>query len=130
MALYNLPGSAFFLPVYAAAALSQLYFGIPYKAWGLVVAMISGFVLEIIAYVARVRLHHGQDGYRQYIVTITIGPAFLSAALYLSFARIITVFGAFNSCLQPCTYTIVFILCDFVALALQAAGCGLVAGSD
>ncbi|KAK2010473.1 RTA1 like protein, partial [Colletotrichum eremochloae] len=129
-ALYSLPGSAFFLAVYAAAALPQLYFGIRYKTWGFLVSMILGLVLEIIAYVARVRLHYGQDVYRQYIVTITIGPAFFSAALYLSLARIIPVFGASNSRLQPRTYTIVFILCDFVALALQAAGGGLVAGSD
>ncbi|KAK2039032.1 hypothetical protein LZ31DRAFT_569660 [Colletotrichum somersetense] len=108
-ALYNLPGSAFFLAVYAAAALPQLYFGIRYKTWVFLVAMILGIVLEIIAYVARVRLHHGQDVYRQYIVAITIGPAFFSAALDLSLARIIPVFGAFNSRFQPRTYTIVFI---------------------
>ncbi|KAK1980696.1 putative RTA1 domain protein [Colletotrichum cereale] len=129
-ALYNLPGSTFFLVVYAAAALPQVYFGIRYKTWGFLVAMTLGLALEIIAYVARVRLHHGQDVYRQYIVTITIGPAFFSAALYLSLARIIPVFGASNSRLQPRTYTIVFMLCDFVALVLQAAGGGLVAGSD
>ncbi|KAF9873917.1 putative RTA1 like protein [Colletotrichum karsti] len=129
-ALYNLPGSAFFLAIYAAAVLPQLYFGIRYKTWGFLVAMILGLVLEIIAYVARIRLHDGQDTYRQYIVTITIGPAFFSAALYLSLARIIPVFGASNSRLQPRTYTIVFILCDFVALLLQATGGGLVAGSD
>lgn len=41
----------------------------------------------------------------------------------------IPVFGASNSRLQPRTYTIVFVLSDFVALVLQAAGGGLVAGS-
>lgn len=65
----------------------------------------------------------------RYIVTITIGPAFFSAALYLSLARIIPVFGASNSRLQPRTYTVTFVMCDFAALVLQAAGGGLVAGS-
>lgn len=68
------------------------------------------------------------DSFR-YIVTITIGPAFFSAALYLSLARVIPVFGASNSRLHPRTYTVVFVLSDFVALVLQAAGGGLVAGS-
>lgn len=68
-------------------------------------------------------------GFFRYITTITIGPAFFSAALYLSLARIIPVYGASNSRLQPRTYTIVFVLCDFVALVLQATGGGLVAGS-
>lgn len=63
-------------------------------------------------------------------MTITIGPAFFSAALYLSLARIIPVFGASNSRLQPRTYTVTFVMCDFAALVLQAAGGGLVAGSD
>lgn len=39
-------------------------------------------------------------------------------------------YGASNSRLQPRTYTIIFVFCDFVALVLQAAGGGLVAGSD
>lgn len=41
----------------------------------------------------------------------------------------IPVFGASNSRLQPRTYTIIFVLSDFVALVLQAVGGGLVAGS-
>lgn len=165
VALYNLAGSALFLAVYAGALLPQLYFGTRHKTWGFLVSMIFGLVLEITAYIARIKLHDGQDVFRQYvprpglvlssyyrpngcrndqanraptllgegsyryIVTITIGPAFFSAALYLSLARIIPVYGASNSRLQPRTYTVVFVFCDFVALVLQAAGGGLVAGS-
>ncbi|KAK1990969.1 hypothetical protein LX36DRAFT_591480 [Colletotrichum falcatum] len=129
-ALYNLPGSAFFLAAYATAALPQLYFGIRCKTREFLVAMILGLVLEIMEYVARVRLHNGQDVFRQCIVTITIGPAFFSAVLYLGLTRIISVFGASNSRLQPHTYTMVFILCDLLALVMRTAGGCLAAGSD
>lgn len=65
VALYNLSGSAFFLALYAGALLPQLYFGIRHKTWGFLVSMMLGLVLEIIAYVARIRLHDGQDVFRQ-----------------------------------------------------------------
>lgn len=65
VALYSLGGSAFFLAVYAGALLPQLYFGIRHKTWGFLLSMIFGLVLEIIAYTARIRLHDGQDVFRQ-----------------------------------------------------------------
>lgn len=65
VALYNLPGSALFLAVYAVALLPQLYFGARHKTWGFLASMIFGLVLEIIAYIARIRLHNGQDVFRQ-----------------------------------------------------------------
>lgn len=64
-ALYNLAGSSLFLAVYAGAILPQLYFGIRHKTWGFLVSMTLGLVLEIIAYVARIKLHDGEDVFRQ-----------------------------------------------------------------
>lgn len=63
--LYNLEGSAFFLAIYAGAIIPQLYFGIRHKTWGFLVSMVLGLVLEIIAYVARIKLHDGQDVFGQ-----------------------------------------------------------------
>lgn len=65
----------------------------------------------------------------RYIVTITIGPAFFSASIYLCLARIVAVYGQRYSRFSPRTYTITFMLFDFVALVLQAAG-GSMLGSD
>jgi hypothetical protein len=58
----------------------------------------------------------------RYLVCLTIGPAFLSACIYLCLSRVITVMGVENSRLQPRTYTKVFVGCDLLALILQAAG--------
>jgi hypothetical protein len=57
-----------------------------------------------------------------YLVTLTIAPALLTAAIYLCLARIVTVYGAHLSFFKPRTYTLVFCGCDLVSLVLQALG--------
>ena len=61
---------------------------------------------------------------------MTIGPAFFSAAIYLCLARIITVYGEGFSRFSPRTYTITFMIADFVALIFQAAGGAILGGED
>lgn len=62
-----------------------------------------------------------------YLICLTIGPTFLSAALYLCLARIIIVYGTQLSRFQPRTYTVTFISCDFASLILQSIGGGITA---
>lgn len=57
-----------------------------------------------------------------YLVGLTIGPAFYSAAIYLSISRIITMFGETFSWFKPRTVTLAFIGFDVVSLILQSAG--------
>ncbi|KFZ24119.1 hypothetical protein V502_01398 [Pseudogymnoascus sp. VKM F-4520 (FW-2644)] len=64
-----------------------------------------------------------------YILCVTIGPAFLSAAIYLCLARVVVVVGEHVSRLRPQTYTVTFMICDLVALLLQAAGGALASSS-
>ena len=66
----------------------------------------------------------------RYIVTLTIGPAFFSAAVYLCLARILSVFGQHLSHFKPRTYTITFMVSDFIALVLQASGGAILGGDD
>jgi len=82
-------------------------------------------VLEIIGYVGRVMLHSSpfnNNDFLMYLVTLTIAPALLTAAIYLCLARIVTVYGAHLSFFKPRTYTVVFCTCDFISLVLQAVG--------
>ncbi|KAG5745670.1 hypothetical protein H9Q72_007158 [Fusarium xylarioides] len=106
-----------------------MYWGIRHKTWGYLFGMFCGHVLEMVGFAARIRMHFGQGGFLTYIVTITIGPAFFSAANYLCLARIITVYGQSYSRFSPRTNTITFMLFDFVALVLQATG-GSMLSSD
>jgi hypothetical protein len=65
-----------------------------------------------------------------YLVTLTIAPALLSAAVYLCLSRIVIVYGAHLSYFKPRTYTVVFASCDLVSLFLQAAGGGIAASAN
>ena len=58
----------------------------------------------------------------RYLVCLTIGPAFLAAAIYLSLSRLIIVYAPQRARFRPQVYTYIFITFDFVALVLQAAG--------
>ncbi|KAJ3547533.1 hypothetical protein NM208_g1462 [Fusarium decemcellulare] len=93
MDIPNLGGNAFFLACHVVLLFPQIYLGLRHKTWGFLFGMFCGHVLEIIGYVARIRMHNGEDGFLMYIVTLTIGPAFFSASIYLCLARIITVYG-------------------------------------
>jgi len=66
----------------------------------------------------------------RYLVPLTIGPAFLSASIYLCLGRIITVHGVSLSRLSPKAYTITFITCDFISLVLQAVGGAIASIAD
>jgi hypothetical protein len=82
-------------------------------------------VLEIIGYVGRVMVHNSpfdNNAFLMYLVTLTIAPALLTAAIYLCLARIVTVYGAHLSYFKPRTYTLVFCTCDLISLVLQALG--------
>lgn len=66
----------------------------------------------------------------RYLITLTIGPAFLSASIYLCLGRIVTAYGAHLSRFKPRTYTIVFVTCDIISLILQAVGGAIAADAS
>jgi hypothetical protein len=66
----------------------------------------------------------------RYIICITIGPAFFSAAIYLCLARIVPVYGQHIWRVSPRFIAIAFILADVCALLLQVAGGGSSSHAD
>jgi RTA1 like protein len=84
---------------------------------------------EIIGYAARVAMHSNpflKSYFSMYLVTIVIAPAFLSAAIYLCWARIVVVYGEERSRFRPR----VFLAGDFLALLLQASGGGIASSAN
>tara|TARA_R110002060_G_scaffold33975_2_gene44828 strand:- start:11 stop:469 length:459 start_codon:yes stop_codon:yes gene_type:complete len=71
-----------------------------------------------------------QHSSHRQLVGLTIGPAFLSAAIYLCLGRIIVVYGQHISRLKPRSYTIIFMSCDLVSLILQSAGGAMASIAD
>ena len=61
----------------------------------------------------------------RYLITLTIAPCFFSAAIYVSFSRLVRLHGSHCARFKPRSYTIIFIVWDVISLALQAAGGGL-----
>lgn len=53
----SLAGNAFYLAIFSLGLLVQIGFGIRYRTWGYLVAMIGGAGLEIVGYTARIELH-------------------------------------------------------------------------
>jgi hypothetical protein len=60
-----------------------------------------------------------------YLVPLTLGPALLSASIYICLSRMIVLYDVSLSRFAPRTYTITFISCDFFSLVLQAIGGGM-----
>ncbi|KAI9375886.1 RTA1 like protein-domain-containing protein [Aspergillus egyptiacus] len=114
-----------FMAIFGAALCPQIGIGIRYKTWTFMVAMVLGLAGEVVGYGGRIMLHNNPfqlDGFLMYLVSLTIAPAFFTAAIYLTLSRIVVAYGEQISYFHPRTYTITFITFDVIALILQAAG--------
>ena len=128
--LPNLVGNYFFIGLFGALFLVNVPLGIYRRTWGVFIGMFFGLGLETAGYVGRIMGHWNPFAFNPfliYLICLTIAPAFLSAAIYLCLARIIVAYGQDNSRFKPRTYSIVFMVSDFVALVLQGAGGGIAA---
>ncbi|RDW61727.1 RTA1 domain-containing protein [Aspergillus mulundensis] len=122
-----------FIAIFGLGLLLHLFLGIRYKTWTFMIAMALGLIGEIVGYGGRVGLNQDPfngDYFLQYLVALTIAPAFLTAAIYLTLSRIVVAFGERISYFKPRTYTITFITFDVLALLLQAIGGGIAASAD
>jgi hypothetical protein len=66
----------------------------------------------------------------RYLIPLTIGPAFISASIYLCLGRIIMAYGPSSSRFHPKTYMIIFCSCDFFSLLLQSVGGAIAATAN
>ncbi|KAF8846726.1 RTA1-domain-containing protein [Acephala macrosclerotiorum] len=126
--LPSLPGNALYEALFFILLVLQLFLGIRYKTWGFLIGMVSGLILEVTGYIGRLELHFNpfkKSPFLVYLVPLTMGPAFLSAAVYLCLSRIVVLYGPKLSRFSPRTYTITFISCDIFSLILQAIGGGM-----
>ncbi len=126
----SIPGNVLFLIIIDALALAQLVLGIKYKTGVVCVSMLLGLACESLGYVARILMHYdpfNRAYFLWYLICLTIGPAFLAAAIYVCLGRIVVVYGEYISRIRPRTYTFLFMGCDFVSLVVQAIGGGVAA---
>ncbi|CAG9975247.1 unnamed protein product [Clonostachys byssicola] len=121
----NIGGNALFLSIFGTLFLVQLYFGIRRKTWSYLAAMVLGLVTEGVGYIGRLQLHNDPFNFNYflvYLVCLTIGPAFLTAAIYITFARVAYSCDESLLWVRSKTISIIFMTCDFICLVLQATG--------
>ncbi|OAP54313.1 hypothetical protein AYL99_11414 [Fonsecaea erecta] len=129
----SIGANAFFVAFFAMCGAFQLLFGIRYKTWTYLIAMLLACVDQSLGYVGRVILHHNpfdSIGFEIQICCLILGPAFNSAAIYLVLKHITLVFGPEYSKIKPNWYTWIFITGDLISLVLQAIGGGMAATAD
>ncbi|RDW84844.1 hypothetical protein BP6252_02434 [Coleophoma cylindrospora] len=123
--LPSIPGNVAFTAVFALSLAFQLFLGIKYRTWGFMFAIGAGTVGEIAGYVARIMMNSypaSQSWFLMNLTILSLSPAFLTAAIYLCWARMVVVYGEEKSIVRPRTYTMVFCSFDFVAVLLQVIG--------
>ena len=130
-------GNLVYAIVFAVCLIGHLVSVARHRTWGFTAAFVCGLILEICGYTGRMLMHYNpfkEANFMLYLVPLTIAPAFLTAAIYLCLARIIVLYnnerGVQVSRLKPGTYTIIFVVCDFISLLLQAAGGAIASMAD
>ncbi|KPI43631.1 Sphingoid long-chain base transporter RSB1 [Cyphellophora attinorum] len=127
----SLAANITFLAIFGLFFLTHAFLGIHYRIYSYMLAVLFGVALECIGYGGRIGMYYdvfAEKNFVLYLVGLTIGPAFFSAAVYLCIGRIIRVYEASEGALtflKPKTITLGFICCDMISLVLQAAGGGL-----
>ncbi|KAI5463881.1 RTA1 like protein-domain-containing protein [Mariannaea sp. PMI_226] len=125
-------GNAIFLAVMAILAICQLYLGIRHKTTGFMITICLGLLTEIVGYISRILMNgnpFSRDYFLWYLITLTIGPVFIAAGIYLTLGHIVVVHGESISRIKPRSYMTFFLGCDIVSLVVQAVGGGIAAST-
>ncbi|KAL4861281.1 hypothetical protein BDV12DRAFT_208167 [Aspergillus spectabilis] len=122
----SIPGNIVYIALFGTLLVIQLVQAPLYSMWGFSVSMMAGLVLEILGYAARVLSHDDPFNFNWFLmnlICLSLGPVFFCAALYFLLGRIVIVHhGEDISRLRPKMYTVFFVSCDAIALAMQSAG--------
>jgi hypothetical protein len=105
--------SSLFLGLTVLLLHPQIYFGIRYRTWFYLFLMVTGMILQIIAFVAQV-----QSLCLVYYVTTATSPLFFMAAIRVCFAKAMGIFGYGEDRLHGMR----FIVMDVMGLMMQLGG--------
>ncbi|KAF3768087.1 RTA1-domain-containing protein [Cryphonectria parasitica EP155] len=129
----SIPGNSFMIGAFAVLIPPALYLGIRYKTKLYTGLFVTALVGEIIGYVGRILLNgdpFSKNNFLIYLICLTLAPVLMSAAVYLTLARIVVVYGENISLIRPRSYTLIFSGFDLAALIVQAIGGSIAAESD
>ncbi|KAL4886846.1 RTA1 like protein-domain-containing protein [Aspergillus karnatakaensis] len=121
----SIGGNATFVALFGFLALVQALLSIRHKIWGYMGAMVLGLTLEFIGYIGRLQLNNDPFKYQYFdeiFVCLSIAPTFLTAAIYLTFARVVSSCDESLSWLRPKTMSTAFKASTIMCVILQIAG--------
>jgi hypothetical protein len=123
----SLAGNGFMLSFFGILIFPPIYLGVKHYTYLFSSCIIIGLVSEVVGYAGRILLHSdpfSKKYFLTYLICLTLGPTFLSAAVYLCLARIVVVYGEEISRIRPRSYMLIFVCCDICSLVVQAVGGG------
>ncbi|KAJ5519754.1 hypothetical protein N7463_000207 [Penicillium fimorum] len=127
------PGTVFsveFCIIFGVCSMIQIGQIIKWRLWSFSIAVVLGSSTEVIGYFGRILLHnnpYSPAGFKTQLCTLTIAPAFWSAAIYLTLKHGVNIFGQQHSILRAKWYPYIFVTCDIISLILQGVGGALAA---
>lgn len=98
-----------------------------YKQYWFSIAFICTGILEILGYIGRTWSHSDttlMDPFLLNMICLTIAPVFTMGGIYYQLAKLLEIYGPKFGLWKPIIYSYVFIACDIISLAIQAAGGG------
>ncbi|RVX73901.1 hypothetical protein B0A52_02791 [Exophiala mesophila] len=128
----SLAANIVFACLFGMAFFIHLYQGWRNKTYFFAGAILCGCAGEVIGYIGRISLYFNPFSFPAFViatVTITLSPAFLCAAIYVTLSQVIIHLCPTCSRLNPRLAYALFIPCDLISLALQAAGGGVSSNS-
>jgi hypothetical protein len=128
----SLGGNTALLVVFSLFLSLQVASGVFYHQWWFLTCWSCGLLFEILGYAARMWSSQNIMSYSAFImqlVCLTLAPCFLMAGIYYIIAQLAVIYGSQFSILGPMQYSLLFIVCDFISILLQAAGGGLSTGN-
>ncbi|KAL2054846.1 hypothetical protein ABVK25_004668 [Lepraria finkii] len=121
----DLGANVLYIIIFSVFLLVQVGLGFRFRTWDYMGAMLSGIILELAGYTARIFMRANPSQRTPFLmdnICLILGPAFLAASIYLCMGRIVVVYGRHLSRLSPHSLLIIFILCDLTNLILQGVG--------
>ena len=128
----SLGGNTALLVVYAVFLAMQVVSGVFYHQWWFLTCWTCGLVLEVLGYAGRIWSSQNIMNFNAFVmqlVCLTLAPCFMMAGIYYVIAQLTEIYGQKFSILKPMQYSLIFILCDLISIALQAAGGGVAASA-
>jgi len=128
----NLPANVIGAVLFGLILLYQLWLGVHFKEYLVMLTWGLAALLEFLTYVARSVAHHESQSipmYEMQLICGVIAPAFVSRGTYYQLSKLVTIYGERFGVMPPRVSVWFFIIVDICAVVVQAAGSGTTAAN-